>query len=119
MSGDLAGYRPRMVNGALIGGRCERCGYAMAPAIARCPACGGEVRQGVEHAVTGRVWSSTVIHIALGDRRPPVGFAYVDVDDGPRILALFTGSEPIAIGTPVELVSESEDLVVQPIGVRT
>jgi len=33
------------------------------------------------------VFSSTVLHIPVPERPPPTCLAYVDVDDGPRILA--------------------------------
>jgi hypothetical protein len=48
------------------------------------------------------VWSTTRIHIAHGERTAPYTLAYVDLDDGPRVLAhVVTG--PVAIGDPVRL----------------
>jgi uncharacterized OB-fold protein len=35
----------------------------------------------------GTVFASTVVRIRVGDRVPPYALAYVDLDDGPRILA--------------------------------
>lgn len=36
---------------------------------------------------SGTVWSSTVVRIPVQDRQPPYVVAYVDIDDGPRVLA--------------------------------
>ena len=41
----------------------------------------------------GTVFSSTVLRIPLPGRTPPFTLAYVDVDDGPRILAHVDGSD--------------------------
>lgn len=54
----------------------------------------------------GVVWASTVVRITVGDREPPYGLAYVNLDDGPRVLAHIAGTEPVAVGTRV-LVSEA------------
>lgn len=34
----------------------------------------------------GTVWSVTTIHVPSGDRDAPYTLAYVDLDDGPRVL---------------------------------
>jgi uncharacterized OB-fold protein len=34
----------------------------------------------------GTVWSSTVLRIPLPGRQPPLALAYVDLDNGPRVL---------------------------------
>jgi uncharacterized OB-fold protein len=116
MSGDVANYRPQLVDGAITGARCERCGYAVAPTTARCPDCGGPMAHGVRFASRGRVWSSTVIHIGIGRRVPPTGYAYVDLEAGPRVLSLFTGTVPLAVGSSVQLSQDGEDLIAKPIG---
>jgi uncharacterized protein len=118
MDTDQANYRPLMIDGAVIGARCERCGYAVSPATARCPSCGGPMTQGIPHASTGRVWSSTVIRIPIGDRVPPIGYAYVDLDDGPRVLSVFRGSAPLRVGSSVALSHEGQDLIARPIEER-
>jgi uncharacterized OB-fold protein len=115
MDTDQANYRPLLIDGAVIGARCERCGYAVSPPTARCPSCGGPMIQGVRHASTGRVWSSTVIRIPVGQRVPPIGYAYIDLDDGPRVLSLFRGAAPLAVGSAVELSHDGKDLVANPI----
>lgn len=108
----LADYRPRIVEGELAGGRCRSCGYATAPMTPRCPNCGGVV--GPErYPLSGRVWSATVIHIPVGDRQPPFGLAYVDVDDGPRVLAHSPATEPLAVGAQVTIREIGDDLVAE------
>jgi len=39
------------------------------------------------------VFSSTVLRIPVSERTPPFTLAYVDMDDGPRILAHVHGAE--------------------------
>jgi uncharacterized OB-fold protein len=54
---------------------------------------------------TGTVWSATIVRIPVGDRIPPYHLAYVDLDNGPRVLvhAATETAEAIAIGTRVEV----------------
>ena len=71
----------------LVGGRCRSCGLASAYVPPICP-CGqaGQV-ESCGFGPGGTVFSSTVLHIPVPERPPPTCLAYVDVDDGPRILA--------------------------------
>ncbi len=41
------------------------------------------------------------MHLPVGDHKPPFALAYVDLDDGPRILAHLEPPERIAPGTRV------------------
>ncbi|MEO6123493.1 MAG: OB-fold domain-containing protein [Ilumatobacteraceae bacterium] len=64
----------------------------------------------------GTVWSSTVVRIPVPGRTPPYALAYVDIDDGPRVLAHVEGqSNRIAVGARVELAptTEAGDLTVE------
>lgn len=57
----------------------------------------------------GTVFSSTVLRIPVPGRTPPFTMAYVDVDDGPRILAHVDGSdEALVPGSEVVLSGWSE-----------
>ena len=108
--------RPRIVGtGAaarLEGVRCSACGTAFAFARPRCPACAGPVAA-ASFGPGGTVWSATVVRIPVPGRTPPYGLAYVDLDDGPRILAHTRGSgagagagaaaAPLPIGSRVAL----------------
>lgn len=70
---------------AVLGVRCSDCAYPVAFARPACPVCSGPVSQ--QHfGPGGTVFSSTVVRIPVGDRTPPYALAYVDLDDGPRIL---------------------------------
>lgn len=106
-----ARYRAEIEDGAVLGGRCERCGYSTAPATPRCPGCGGATTT-ARFSARGTVWASTVVHIPVGDRQAPFGLAYVDIDGGPRVLAL-TGDPASPIGASVRLVQIGDDLTVE------
>lgn len=106
----LADYRPRVIESELVGGRCASCGYCTAPMAPRCPNCGG-VSAPSSFPLTGRVWSATLIHIPVGERLPPFGLAYVDVDDGPRVLAHCADEKPLEVGARVTIREVGDDLV--------
>lgn len=58
----------------------------------------------------GTVWSATVVRIPVPGRTPPYGLAYVDLDDGPRILAHVADSErAVPIGARVRLLPGAAD----------
>lgn len=104
--------RPRVEQGPdgryrVEGIRCPSCGEVAAFAWPRCPAC----RSGVGPASfgpDGTVWSSTVVRIPVAGRTPPYVLAYVDLDDGPRVLAHVTGPGA-PIGGRVRLAPPSAD----------
>ncbi|MCR8898070.1 OB-fold domain-containing protein [Gordonia sp. GONU] len=91
----------------VVGSRCTRCKRAIAYQWPRCPGCAGEVHPET-FCGTGVVWSQTTINIAIGDHVPPYTVAYVDLDNGPRVLAHVAGSA-VNIGTRVRLVDLSAD----------
>ncbi|WP_396020825.1 OB-fold domain-containing protein [Arthrobacter sp. ISL-28] len=83
--------------------------------------CHGQL-QAAEFGPGGAVWSSTVFRVPLDGRVPPWSLAYVDLDEGPRILAHVAGSTGrLDVGRRVELVGESAegDVVVRELGVST
>lgn len=89
----------------LAGLRCLRCPAVSAHLWPRCPTCGGPVERAV-FGPGGTVWSSTVVRIPVAGREPPVALAYVDLDDGPRVLvhAPLAPDAP-AVGSRVVLVA--------------
>ena len=93
-----------------MGTRCDLCGYATAPPTPRCPACGG-ITSGESFEPQGIVWASTVVHIPVGRREPPFGLAYVDVNEGPRILAHLADAALLPVGTSVTLVKVDGEVV--------
>jgi uncharacterized OB-fold protein len=114
--------RPRVVaeatGGSLVEGRrCTSCGEVTAFAWPACPACAGPVEP-ARFGPEGTVWSATVVRIPTPGRTPPYGLAYVDLDDGPRVLAHIGGAhtaEAVPIGTRVRL-APIEELTVEVLG---
>lgn len=104
--------RPRLLprgDAAVVGGvRCTGCGLPVAFARRRCPACHGPV-EAAEFGPEGTVWSATMVRIPVPGRTPPYGLAYVDLDDGPRVLAHFTGTGVPDVGTRVRLIWAAPD----------
>lgn len=96
-----------------IGGwRCPACRHPLLWAPPRCPECGG-VPEAAVFGPAGTVWSSTVVRVPVPGRTPPYGLAYVDLDDGPRVLAHVADSgteiERIAPGTRVNVIGETSE----------
>lgn len=71
---------------AAVGVRCLACGHPSSMRVPRCPRCGGETQE-ARFAGEGTIWATTTIHVPSGDREAPYTLAYVDLDDGPRLLA--------------------------------
>jgi len=88
------------------GFRCTKCGYRLASERPRCPVCRGPI-EAHEYGPGGVVWAATVLRAGVPDRQPPLGLAYVDLDDGPRVLCHFGGGADVPDapppGTRVEL----------------
>ncbi|MFC4943738.1 Zn-ribbon domain-containing OB-fold protein [Pseudonocardia sp. GCM10023141] len=95
------------------GRHCRSCGEVSALAWPRCPACRGTVEPAA-FGPDGTVWCSTIVRIPVPGRTPPYALAYVDLDDGPRVLAHVTDDgvpvdEPVLIGSRVRLAGLSLD----------
>ena len=92
--------RPRVTNaadGSLVAGvRCSTCGYPTTEPVTRCPVCGGATAP-ESFGPGGTVFSATVLRVPVPGRTPPYGLAYVDLDDGPRILAHVRGHDDAAL----------------------
>ncbi len=83
----------------LAGTRCEDCGLPSLWDPPRCASCGGRLRP-ESFGPDGTVWSSTVVRVPVPGRTPPYALAYVDLDDGPRVLAHVVA--PDAPAAPME-----------------
>lgn len=93
----------------VVGARCDACGHPSFGRGPRCPACRREISP-KSFGPGGVVWAATVIHISIADRQVPYQVAYVDLDDGPRVLAhLAAGPRRAAAGTRVELVGSTDE----------
>ena len=77
---------------AVPGHRCRTCRHPVTGPYPRCPDCGGELAP-AQFAATGTIWSATVVRIDLPGHPAPRVLAYVDLDDGPRILARVDSGE--------------------------
>ncbi|MEN9504323.1 MAG: hypothetical protein RI958_249 [Actinomycetota bacterium] len=90
----------------LVGGRCTSCRHPTLWASPVCSLCGGRTAA-AEFGPWGTVWSSTVVRVPVPDRKPPYVLAYVDLDDGPRVLAHVSDpaelAQRVAVGTRVVL----------------
>lgn len=87
--------RPRVAEAGpgelvLLGATCSACGHHVAYDLPRCPACRGATRP-ARFAAAGIVWSATVLHVSVQEREVPYALAYVDLDDGPRVLVHVPG----------------------------
>lgn len=95
--------------------RCRRCAAVAAYAWPSCPAC-TEPGEPAAFGPGGTVWSATVVRIPVPGRTPPFALAYVDLDDGPRVLAHVPGAQAApAVGARARLVAptDSGDLAVE------
>lgn len=108
--------RPKVVpqadGAAVLGVRCTDCGYPVAFERPACPVCSGPVAES-RFGPGGTVYAATVVRIPVGDRTAPYALAYVDLDDGPRVLAATppaAGDETsgVPVGSRVRLVGVSE-----------
>ncbi len=100
----VADSRPALVQGRVVGSRCAACGYPSAQTgLPWCPACqGGEmVEEGFGPG--GVLWSSTRVHLRVLHRNPPYSLAYVDLDDGPRVLVRLADPVILPCGSRVRV----------------
>lgn len=112
---DSLDTRPRIVNDgegwALAGFICDECGYRLALRRPWCPVCHGSL-SARRYGPGGTVWASTVIRVPVADRKPPFHIAYVDLDEGPRVLFHVDppapDAPPAAPGTRVEIAGRTD-----------
>ncbi|SHL42635.1 hypothetical protein SAMN05443637_12832 [Pseudonocardia thermophila] len=99
---------------AVVGLRCTQCRYPVPQRrIPWCPVCYGSVAE-ARFATTGIAWSSTVVQIAVGGRKPPFALAYLDLDDGPRVLVHLAEPAVVPIGTRLRITGTDDgDLVAE------
>lgn len=103
--------RPVVTDGpggsVVAGRRCVACAHPSAMAVPRCSRCGAATEQ-ASFGPGGVVWSITTIHVPSGEREAPYTLAYVDLDDGPRLLAhVHDGGAPPQVGGLVRLLGRT------------
>lgn len=79
--------------GRLVLPRCDRCATVIWYPRHLCPACGATDVTWFEASGRGTVYSYTVVHRGEGDFAglPPYTIAYVELEEGPRVLANLLG----------------------------
>lgn len=104
--------RPQVAaDGAAIEGWCcTQCRWPLALSGPWCPRCRGAL-EAVTFGPQGTVWSATVLRVPLPGRPGPSMLAYVDLDDGPRVLAhvLADNDDRLHAGDRVALSGSSEE----------
>lgn len=110
----VADSRPVLDGDAIVGVRCTVCRYPVAQnGIPWCPSCYGPVEP-ARFATTGAAWTSTVVGIPVGERRPPFGLAYLDLDDGPRVLVHLASPEVVPLKARLRITGiDAGDLVAE------
>ena len=109
----VADPRPRVVDGKVAGWRCQRCNHAVAQESPWCPNCSAAALEPEAFGPGGTVWAGTVVHLPVGEWLAPFGLAYVDLDDGPRVLAHTTDGRVLPVGSRVRLVENGDSVFVE------
>jgi uncharacterized OB-fold protein len=94
--------------------RCEACGEFRFPPRLRCPRCGQTHTEWVAASGRGSVYSYVVVHQRLHpafDANLPYAVALVQLEEGPRMLALVIESDlaDVRVEAPVEVVFQTLD----------
>lgn len=75
----------------------------------RCMRCNGPLNEAT-FGPRGRIWSSTVVRVPVPGRTPPYALAYIDLDDGPRVLAHVVGAvDRPTVGAIVRVAGQTAD----------
>lgn len=102
-------WRIRRQRYALVGEICPHCDHKIFPPRDVCPDCGQDARDLYEFSGRGEVYSHTTVYDAPAghEESAPYTVALVKLEEGPLVTAQLTdlGSEPVQIGTPVEMVT--------------
>jgi uncharacterized protein len=91
----------------LVGSKCPECGATAFPRQEWCRNClHGPGLDPYDVSMTGTIYSFTEVHAAPARFNPPYVVAFIDLDDGLRILAhARTPAEQLRTGQAVQLVS--------------
>jgi uncharacterized OB-fold protein len=91
--------------GRLVLPRCDECATVIWYPRQLCPGCGSTSVGWIDATGNGTVYSFTVIRKGQGPYREvaPYVLAYVELDEGPRLMTNVVGCDPdtVAIGMPV------------------
>jgi uncharacterized OB-fold protein len=103
-------------NGFRIRGfECCRCGRKSYPRRPHCLGCAGDELRDCLLGIYGRLYSFTTVHVS-SSRATPYTIAYVDLDEGVRLLATFAGdSRTLAPNIPVRLTGATDRWTFEPV----
>ena len=94
--------------GKLILPRCRACSYVIWYPRLLCTQCGSDDIEWIEASGRGTIYSCTVTHKGQGAYRDsgPFVLAYVELEEGPRLMTNIVGCEPgsVQIGQAVQVV---------------
>ncbi|WP_181778824.1 Zn-ribbon domain-containing OB-fold protein [Pseudonocardia pini] len=104
----VADSRPVLDGDAVLGLRCTVCRYPVAQTgIPWCPSCYGPLEP-ARFDTGGTAFSSTVARIPVGTRKAPFALAYLDLDDGPRVLVHLAEPEVVPLGARLRITGMDE-----------
>ena len=110
---ELAPYLAAAATGRLVLPRCRRCEFVIWYPRAFCPACGAADVEWIDSPGLGTVYSCTVTRHGPGRYKDagPFVLAYVELDEGPRVLTNIVGCAPeqVTIGQRVAAVFDQAD----------
>lgn len=111
---EIAPYFAAAASGRLVLPRCLSCGFVIWYPRAFCPACGAADVEWIGSPGLGTVYSCTVTRHGPGRYRDvgPYLLAYVELDEGPRVLTNIVGCAPehVRIGQRMLAVFDQEVL---------
>jgi uncharacterized OB-fold protein len=96
---DTAAFWAAAAEGRLMLPRCEACGFVIWYPRRFCPQCHSTDVRWIEATGSGSVYSFTICRRGTGayQRAAPYVLAYVELDEGPRVLTNIAGIEPESI----------------------
>lgn len=105
---EVAPYWKGTTEGRLVLPRCPRCEHLIWYPRSFCPACTNDAVEWTEVSGRGRVYSFTINRRGEGLFAPasPYVLAYVELDEGPRVMTNLVGCDPdgVRIGLAVKAV---------------
>ncbi len=89
----------------LEAGRCKSCGKVSYPSRVVCPACRGTGFETVRLSHSGRVVTSTVIHVPPDEflNEAPYAMAIVETPEGARFMTQVVDCDPSTVGPGMEV----------------
>ena len=111
---ELGAYWAAAAAGRLVLPRCRQCGFVIWYPRNFCPACGAADVEWTDSPGLGTVYSCTVTRHGPGRYRDvgPYVLAYVELDEGPRVMTNIVGCAPeeVAIGQRAVAVFDQAEL---------